>query len=102
MKRLAMAFLVLGIVAGCANARLGRLVAIAGWLLHVPLDVETRASEGPDFSVTYLEFRKLKASAGVYEGGHPQSFAPAVGVTTQRDVIAGARDQLEAMGRARS
>ncbi|MFO1449875.1 MAG: hypothetical protein U1F61_17080 [Opitutaceae bacterium] len=81
-------FLILGIATGCANVRLGRIVTIADWLLPVPLDVESRVTEGPDFLVTYMEFRKLNASAGVYEGGYPQSFAPA-GSTTQHDVIAG-------------
>ena len=67
-----------------------RKIAIARWCLTVPETTEAHLSEGPDFSVTYLNFPELHTSIGIYEGGFPRSFSEGhQNVSRQPDSIAG-------------
>ena len=67
-----------------------RSVTIRDWSITIPADTEEHKNDGPDFSVTYFIFPKLKAQFGIYEGGHPQEFASKQkNVTTKKEKIAG-------------
>ena len=67
-----------------------RSVVIRDWNITIPSDTEDHKTDGPDFSVTYFVFPKLKSQFGIYEGGHPQEFAAEQkDVTKQKDKICG-------------
>lgn len=52
-----------------------RLIGVANYCITVPANSAVNYSEGPDFSVTYISTKDQDGSVGIYEGGHPNSFA---------------------------
>jgi hypothetical protein len=79
-----------GAFCGCVSSKTPRDVQIAGWKLTVPPGTETEINKGPDFSVTYMYLAQRRGAIGVYEGGHPISFAPTqTELTKQADMVAG-------------
>jgi hypothetical protein len=83
--RYAAAGLLVGVLAFASETR---RIAISDWCITVPATTEAHLSEGPDFSVTYLNLSAPSASLGIYEGGYPSSFAPRAAVLAkERDSI---------------
>jgi hypothetical protein len=67
-----------------------RTIVIRDWIITIPAGTEDHKSDGPDFSVTYFIFPKLKSELGIYEGGWPQAFAKnQKHVVEQKDRIGG-------------
>ena len=78
------------VVSGCSTTPHARPVLIREWTIMVPSDTTTNKTDEADFSVTYFNLPRLGATVGVYDGGHPQSFAEGkLGVSRQKDVIGG-------------
>jgi len=68
----------------------GRPLLLRGWEFTVPVFLEQKVHDGPDFTVTYLSSDEKKMGMGIYEGGFPQEASKGrPRVTREDDNIAG-------------